>query len=287
MCDYSNLQVAKAFATKFLAHHCRPIWNQTSDCQQLLTNWLRNNGMSCDWSLRRLNMNGLFSPISMKAGRKVTNFSFKVIKSFFNWLFFFGLLRIFVFAFTVYHCYSVDHSEELKDKHIKTWKHFNILMACVNPTTPICTPDLNWKAAEMCWVFFMNFFPTKRDSSSKTNLCKLGGKRAGLQPFLTKQTFFGDKGFSWVQISGNPSDFFRGFSLLSLPSVLQNIWWSAQFNGSSRRQTDEWLCWKMWPFTSLLIAHPTAFRCHFYMCIFSLCSWLYSVTEFWKRHFVC
>lgn len=132
-----------------------------------------------------------------------------------------------------------------------------------------------------------NFFPTKRDSSSKTNLCKLGGKRAGLQPFLPKQTFFGDKGFSWVQISGNPSDFFRGFSLLSVASVLQNIRWSAQFNGSSRRQTDEWLCWKMWPFTSLLIAHPTAFGCHFYMCIFSLCSWLYSVTEFWKRHFVC
>lgn len=26
---------------------------------------------------------------------------------------------------------------------------------------------------------------------------------------------FGDKGFSWLQISRNPSDFFRGFSLLS------------------------------------------------------------------------
>lgn len=33
-------------------------------------------------------------------------------------------------------------------------------------------------------------------------------------------------------------DSFRGFSLLSLPSVLQNILWSAQFTGSSRRQMD-------------------------------------------------
>lgn len=32
--------------------------------------------------------------------------------------------------------------------------------------------------------------------------------------------------------------FFRGFSLLSLPSVLQNNLWSAQFTRSSRRQTD-------------------------------------------------
>lgn len=85
-----------------------------------------------------------------------------------------------------------------------------------------------------------------------SHLCELMRRFAKIKPVLSPFV---------LQIRSfhvSRSDFFP----LSPVSVLQNIQWSAQFSGSSRRHKGELLCREMWLFTSHFNPNPACLCRH-------------------------